>query len=228
LVAPGSGQSDHEAAVVADRAGHLFFMWMALDRRPYLAVSRDHGSSWSAPLMVGPPGLNEAWGPSLAIDDAGHVSLAYMGTMNSPGAPWTADYTKVTWTGYLALIEHPLDARPLIYSAPASPPSHPLALGTCGPDRCNNGVLDFIDNEFGPDGSAWGAFVDTGPHGNNMLMAARLYPPPASAASSQAPARVLPNTTGFEFTRWSPVVAAVALALLMLLLAGRRSRRRTG
>ncbi|MCA1824989.1 MAG: glycoside hydrolase, partial [Frankia sp.] len=162
LVAPGSGQSDHEAAVVADRNGNVFVMWVALNRLPYIAVSRDHGKTWGPPLMVGAPGVNEAWGPALDIDDRGAVAFTYIGTRNSPGKPWTKSYSDTTWSGYLGRIDKPLTARPLIFSGPVSPLStYPLVQGACGPDRCNEGVLDFVDVIFGPDHTMWGAFVDT-------------------------------------------------------------------
>jgi hypothetical protein len=130
-------------------------------------------------MMVGAPGVTEAWGPALGIDPAGHVSVAYMGTANSPGAPWTGSYASTTWTGYVAIIPNPADARPLIYSAAVSDPNKPLVRGVCGPDRCNDSVLDFIDVQGGPDGSAWGAFVDSTK--SRELIVARLSPPPASA-----------------------------------------------
>ncbi|HVE74305.1 MAG TPA: sialidase family protein [Mycobacteriales bacterium] len=160
-VAPGSGQSEHEAAAVADKAGNIYFLWMALDRLPYLAVSRDGGKTFGKPMMVGAPGLKEAWGPALDIDDRGRVALAYMGTTNSPGKPWTASYSSTTWSGYLGRIDKPLAAKPLVRSGPVSPATYPLVRGACGPHRCNAGVLDFIDVAIGPDGATWGAFVDT-------------------------------------------------------------------
>ena len=174
LVAPGSGQSDHEAAVVADAKGNLFFLWMALDRLPYLAVSRDRGATWSAPMMVGAPGVNEAWGPALGIDPAGRVSVAYMGTSNSPGAPWTGSYAQATWTGYVSILPSPTDPKPVIFSAAASLPNRPLVRGACGPNRCDP-VLDFIDVQSGPDGSAWGSFVDATK--SKQLVVAHMFPP---------------------------------------------------
>ncbi|MFN2581999.1 MAG: sialidase family protein, partial [Candidatus Dormibacteria bacterium] len=188
VTAPGSGQSDHEAAVVADGNGHVFFMWMALDRLPYLAVSSDGGATFGAPMMVGAPGVKEAWGPVLGFDSAGHLALAYMGSTNSPGAPWGCgnSYASVTFTGYIALIDHPLDPNPLINSAPVTPPSHPLAQGNCGPDRCNNTINDFIDVKVAPDGSAWGAYVDSN-NGSSELLAAHLLAPQPQTSVPEMP-----------------------------------------
>lgn len=161
FVAPGSGQSDHEAAVVADKAGNVYYLWMAKDRLPYLAISRDKGKTFGPPLRVAPPGLKEAWGPALDVDAKGRVAMAYMGSTNSPGKPWTGSYAETTFTGYLGVIAKPLDKKPLIWAGPVTPAKAPFAYGKCGPGRCNAGVLDFIDVAFAPDGSVWGAFIDT-------------------------------------------------------------------
>ncbi|HEU0130098.1 MAG TPA: sialidase family protein [Mycobacteriales bacterium] len=162
LVAPGSGQSDHEAAVAADAKGNVFYLWMAKDRLPYLAVSRDGGQTFGAPLRVAPPGLREAWGPSLDLDSRGRLAIAYMGSTNSPRAPWTGSYADTTFTGYLGLVQRPLDRKPLIWSGPVTRGDDAAFVhGTCGPGRCDDGVLDFIDVALAPDGSVWGAFVDS-------------------------------------------------------------------
>ncbi len=169
VVAPGSGQSDHEAAAVADKAGHVYYLWMAKDRKPYLAISKDRGKTFGVPLRMAPPGLREAWGPALDIDDKGRVAYAFMGSTNSPGAPWTGSYADTTFTGYLGLIARPLDKRPVVLAGPVTRPDAPLALGACGPDRCNAGILDFIDVALAPDGSVWGAFVDS-TTGNELVL----------------------------------------------------------
>ncbi|HEX8001276.1 MAG TPA: sialidase family protein [Mycobacteriales bacterium] len=161
FVAPGHGQSEHEAAVAADRFGNVYFLWVGLDRLPYLAVSRDRGATFGAPVRIAPPGLREAWGPALDVDDRGRVAVAFMGSANSPGKPFTGSYGETTFTGYLALIPRPTDPRPLVWAGAVSGPDAPFVYGTCGPGRCDDGVLDFIDVTFHPDGSVWGAFVDS-------------------------------------------------------------------
>ena len=161
FVAPGSGQSDHEAAVVADKAGNVYYLWMAKDRLPYLAVSRDRGKTFGPPLKVAPPGLREAWGPALDVDAKGRVAMAFMGSTDSPGAPWTGSYGETTFTGYLAVVPRPTDAKPLVWAGPVTKADTPFVYGKCGPGRCDSGVLDFIDVAFAPDGSVWGAFVDS-------------------------------------------------------------------
>jgi len=52
--------------------------------------------------------------------------------------------------------------------------SHALAAGACGPGRCNDSVLDFIDVALAPDGSVYGAFVDS--TRNSELVVGHLIP----------------------------------------------------
>ena len=100
-------------------------------------------------------------GTSLDLDSKGRLALAYMASTDSPGKPWTASYRGVTFTGYLGRIDRPLDAKPALVVAAVTRADEPLAYGACGPGRCNSGILDFIDVAFAPDGSVYGAFVDT-------------------------------------------------------------------
>lgn len=181
FVPPGSGQSEHEAAVTSDKAGNLFFVWVAKDRLPYLAVSRDKGRTWGAPVMIGAPGVDEAWGPAVDVDGQGRVAVGYLGTTTSPGAPWTGSYATTRWSGYVGRVLDPLAAAPTVVSGAVTPANRPLVSGACGPHRCNAGILDFIDVATGPDGSVWGAFVDTAADAGRAfkskeLVVARLRP----------------------------------------------------
>jgi hypothetical protein len=161
LVAPGSGQSDYQATVAADGAGHVFFFWIAHDRMPYVAVSRDGGKTFGAPMRVAAAHVKEAWGPAIDLDRSGRLALAYMGSTTSPGAPWTGSYAGTTFTGYLGLISNPLVRHPSVISAPVTTGAdNALVAGVCGPGRCNDTVLDFIDDALAPNGSVYGAFVD--------------------------------------------------------------------
>jgi hypothetical protein len=171
LVAPGSGQSDHEASVVTDGRGGVYVVWMALDRLPYLAVSRDGGATFGPPLRLSAPGVREAWGPALDVDSRGRLAVAYMASKDSPGAPWTGSYAGTTFTGWVSVVERPLDRAPVVVAGPASAPDAPFVRGACGPGRCNSAVLDFIDVAMGPRGDAWASFVDSA---GRRLVVARL------------------------------------------------------
>lgn len=171
------GVFDHEAGIVADREGNLYYTWVARDRLPYLAVSRDGGTKWSKPLMIAPPGVNESSIPGIDIGAKGKVAIVYMGTTNSPGPPFneprscepvscwfTGDqseplYRDTTWNGYITMTANALDKDPLFYTATVNDPKDPLIRGQCGPFRCQ-AEYDFLDIFVAPDGTPWAALVD--------------------------------------------------------------------
>lgn len=176
----GFAIEDHEANVAVDAEGNVYYLWVAGDHLPYLAVSRDGGRSFGRPVMVAAPGVNEAWGPAIDVGDPGRVAIAYIGTTNSPGGPYctrttstttceTADgrpatpssaYEGTRWHGYMAMSTNALDAQPVFESGAVSTDADPLSMGGgCGPVRCLQ-QLDFIDAVVARDGTAWASFVD--------------------------------------------------------------------
>lgn len=150
----------HDAGVGVDPAGNVYYFWIAGDRLPYLTMSRDGGTTWSKPLMVAAPGVNEASLPELIVGGVGKLAFVYMGTTNGPGAPFTGDYAKATWNAYIGLTLDALADRPTFYSAAVNDPENdPFVVGTCSAGRCQ-GVQDFLDIRIGPDGTPWAALVD--------------------------------------------------------------------
>lgn len=174
------GGVDHEANVAVDRDGNLYYAWVAQDRMPYLTVSTDGGRTWSDEVPLAPPGLKEASLSQLAVGAPGRAVVTYMGSPDSPGAPFAEvencfagvdefvqcvlppqnpGYENTTWNGYMTILVDALDPQPLLMTATVNDPADPLARGTCGPIRCED-VGDFLDVQVGPDGTPWGAFVD--------------------------------------------------------------------
>ncbi len=172
------GFPDHEAAVAVDARGVVSYLWMARNRMPYLMTSRNRGATWSRPLMVAPPGVNETVMPALAVTPGGRVAMAYLGTRESPGRPFPNDsdcylhdgdllfrcpidsaYARVRWNSYLTVTDDPLRADPTFTSVSINDPNDPLTVGECGPFRCQQ-QYDFGDVQMGPDGTPWSVFVD--------------------------------------------------------------------
>lgn len=165
------GYPGHDGNVGVDAAGTVYYFWIAKDRLPYLTLSRDGGLTWDTPRMVAAPGVRETTLPSLAVAEDGRLALLYMGSTNSPGAPFPFSecdepicvgappqppgYEAVTWNGYLATSA---DAVTFL-SATVNDPHDPLVRGACTALGCPR-VFDFLDVVFGPDGSLWGSFVD--------------------------------------------------------------------
>ena len=155
---------EHEAAAVVDDRGNIYYFWIAKDRLPYLVISRDGGESFSEPMMVGRPGLREAWGPTMDIGATGKIALAYVGSTNAPGGKVPdgrgPEYTDaVTWNGYITTSVDALSKRPRFFTTTVNPTSDPIMRGECGIDRCSV-QLDFIDIVIDPDGRPWTSMVD--------------------------------------------------------------------
>lgn len=152
-------------SVVTDKKGNVYYLWIAAkDRLPYMAVSRDQGGTWSKPVMVAPPGIKEANLPQIDAVGKGKVALVYYGSTNSPYPKCkdecqAKDYEPATWNGYLTVTVDALSRNPLFTTGLVNNPKDPLIRARCGPGRCH-WAYDFIDVEIGPDGIAYGAFVD--------------------------------------------------------------------
>ena len=173
-----NGVSDHEMSVATDRKGNIYITWIGPDRLPYLATSKDGGESWSKPLMIGAPNVNEINLPSLDVGGVGKVAIAYMGTENSPGmnkkgewpnqggcsaitqCPPSEEYKRTTWNAYVTMTKNALSDKPLFYSVTINDKKDPIKRGRCGPGRCDTTIFDFIDVTIAPDGQVWSSWVD--------------------------------------------------------------------
>ncbi|HWL66450.1 MAG TPA: sialidase family protein, partial [Actinomycetota bacterium] len=153
--------------------GSLVYTWTGRDHLPYVARSTDGGKTWSPPMMIAPPKINEAALPRVAAGPNGVIAVAYIGTENAPGGPPYYDfcnvhlgdctdgrYAGVRWDGYIALIRHPDNQDAVIRTTTAGRPSAPLLVGGCSAEGGCKAVLDFVDVQFDATGAPWAAFVD--------------------------------------------------------------------
>ena len=130
-----------------DDAGNLYAEWTA-GGLLYMAISRDHAQSWSAPMMVAAPGVQNVQLPWIAAGAAGHVALTYYASTDP-----TAERT----TAYITQTEDALDAEPLFYSGALNPPSAPIFHDgglTGGSPRA-----DFIGGQFDARGKRFWAGI---------------------------------------------------------------------
>jgi hypothetical protein len=215
----GQGIEEHEARVAIDPAGTLYYFWVAADHLPYLAVSRDGGKSFGTPMMVAPPGVQEAMLPSIATGANGRIAFSYLGTKNSPGGPFcartvpngcqTADgspakpaeaYAKTTWDGYIGMSTGATASDPVFLTAPINSPSDPLSRGYCGGIACEP-THEFHDVVIAPDGTPWTSLVDgaladpTAPAGVGIGIVGHLVggPPLVGTEADQVPRATLPR-----------------------------------
>jgi hypothetical protein len=157
-----AGDNEHENTTAVDAADNLYMTWWDHnDRLPYLAISRDHGRTWSQPLMIGPPGVQEVNFPTIDAGDAGRIVIHFPGTVVGDRAD-----AKRPWNLYQVVSTNALDENPLFVFAIANAPAQPIHRGNCGPGRCL-GMFDFLDVVVPPDDvpeyaqGFWAAGVDT-------------------------------------------------------------------
>jgi hypothetical protein len=154
-----------DTSVAVDSKGNLYYAYESAKQMLYLVTSTDGGKTWSKPMMVAAPKVNEVTLPTLDAGDPGKIAIAYMGSTNSPFNKCQPecedkDYAKTTWNGYITSTVDALGKNPTFYSTAINPLSDPLYQGRCDfSNRCSP-ILDFIDIEISPDGTPYGAFVD--------------------------------------------------------------------
>jgi hypothetical protein len=170
----GSGGEANRGAL--NSRGDIYYAYVdAKHHEPYLVYSRTQGKTWSKPMALAPPGVREGALPRPTADPAhpGRVAIAWLGSTSAPGhAPFyaycdvllqpctDANYSRARWNGYLTEIQNVFAARPVLQTATVDPANRPLFTGGCSADGACKANLDFIHAQFGPDGTAWGVFVD--------------------------------------------------------------------
>ena len=150
--------SGQQASVAVDRLGNLYYTWQdGTYNLPYLAISRDHGEHWSAPLMIAPPGVRESNFPTIDVGDPGKIVITFPGTTSSGGAK---DKTR-PWDSYVVMSTNALSANPLFLSNIANPKWDPVHRGDCN-GRCGR-MYDFLDVVSSPvdHGRVFATAVDT-------------------------------------------------------------------
>lgn len=150
---------NHEANAGIDSSGTIYYGWIAADRLPYITWSDDAGATWVEPVMIGAPGLREASLGAMAVGGHGNLAFAYIGSTNSPGPPWDADYRGASWRAYLTVVTDASSEDRLTATAIMGEPFDPVERGECEPFRCGY-IGDFIDVQIGPDGSPWAVYGD--------------------------------------------------------------------
>lgn len=154
--------ADHEVSLAVDTANNIYAVWADRNfRLPFLAVSRDHGRSWSTPIMIAPPGVHEVNFPTIAAGDPGRIAVLFPGTESQV----RTDATR-PWNVYLVASIDALAADPTFTWTIGNPKGDPVHRGSCGPDRCdaedNGSMFDFLDIQVSPaDGAFWGTASDT-------------------------------------------------------------------
>jgi hypothetical protein len=164
---PGSQAGTWDPAVAIDAGGTLYFAFGNSDGRPMVAVSHDHGATWSQPLGLGNAfGIHDTAFPVAVAGDAGRAAIAFLGTA-TPNSSGDDPASPAVWYLYVA---HTYDGG-ASWSTVNATPGDPVQRGTIcagGTTGCPNGsrnLLDFIDLQVDRRGRPVVAFADgcTGP-----------------------------------------------------------------
>lgn len=154
--------ADHEVSLAVDTADNVYAVWQdGTFRLPFLSISRDHGMTWSTPIMMAPPGVHEVDFPTIAAGDSGRIAVLFPGSQSQ-------DFSDPTrpWNVYVVMSVNALAANPTFTWTTANNPSDPVHRGDCGPGRCDaldgGSMFDFLDVQVSPvDGAFWGTASDT-------------------------------------------------------------------
>jgi len=112
----GTPVSGTNLKLAVDDADNLYAVWTA-NGLLYLAVSRDHAHSWSAPKMVASPGVTNVDRPAIAAGAPGHIAITYYASKDPSAQMLTA---------YITQTADATDAQPLFYSGALNDPAHPI------------------------------------------------------------------------------------------------------
>lgn len=162
VISRSTGIMGHEVNMAADAADNLYAFWIGSNGKPYLSMSRDHGTSWSAARDVAPPGVTATDKPAIHASAAGKVAFAYIGTTHPKGYQNGNNASKwagATWNAYMGLMTDALAERAIVLTTTVNDPADPIGINRCGGTRCD-GLYDFIDVEIDPQGRPWAALVD--------------------------------------------------------------------
>jgi hypothetical protein len=114
---------DSFTVVAVDRASNVYVVWS--ERHPesqttdtMLAVSKDRGVTWGAPIKVnnGPQTTTFPW---IVAGDAGKIDIVYYGTSEKGPSPEEVPATS-KWRVWMAQSLNALDARPSFKENPAN------------------------------------------------------------------------------------------------------------
>lgn len=154
----------HEVSLAVDANDNVYAVWQdARDNLPYLAVSTDHGRTWSEPAMIAPPGVRQVNFPTIAAGDSGRIAVTFPGTTSGNDGdstrPWNS--YQLLSTNALALTDGDPATNAVFLYTTANNETDPIHRGDCGPGRCG-GMLDFLDIQTSPfDGMFWATASDT-------------------------------------------------------------------
>ena len=138
---------DSFTVVAVDRASNVYVVWT--ERHPerqetwtMLAVSKDRGETWGAPIKVNRHPWTTTF-PWIVAGDRGRIAIVYYGACARGSSPETLP-KDAKWRVYTAISTNALRANPTFEEAPSTPFMHQGAICTSGLG-CDPGTRDLLD-----------------------------------------------------------------------------------
>jgi hypothetical protein len=137
------------SSLAVDQAGNLYIVWVDENNNAMLIVGK--GSTWSSPLNVAEPGVNYVTRVAVAVNNPGHIAIAYVGSTGG---------ILGTFNGYITESKDALGSDPTFVGAPVNDPQKPLMSSAYAESAVSagEGRIWLLTDAFGPDGSPWAAF----------------------------------------------------------------------
>jgi hypothetical protein len=143
--------------VAVDSTGNIYAVWNDASGLVRLAVSTDHGSTWSSAgpggaAVASAPGVTQTVLSAVGVKAPGTIAIAYFGSTDGKA-----------YSGYVAESTNALAATPVFWSATVNDPSEPFF--TNGFDNnyaasLSGGDLDeFVQVKYAPSGDVWVSFL---------------------------------------------------------------------
>ncbi|MFN2641141.1 MAG: fibronectin type III domain-containing protein [Actinomycetota bacterium] len=168
---PGSVTEDEsDPSVAAGSDGTLYFGWQqhtgTRGSLPYISVSTNNGTSWSAGVNVGAAaGIKNIQFPEVIAGDGNRAAFAFLGT-TTDGDDQTTSFPGV-WHLYVATTYDRGATWNLVDATPSDPVQRGMICmaGTLGCPTNANGtdtrnLLDFMDITVGKDGKVYVGYAD--------------------------------------------------------------------
>ncbi len=154
-------ESDPSTAVGTD--GTVYTGWeeganSKVGSKPYIAVSRDKGTTWSTPVDVGSAfGINNVQFPEVIAGDGDRAAFAFLGTPTA-GDDQAAGFTG-TWHMYIATTYDRGASWTTVDTTPTDPVQRGCIWLAGGSSNCRN-LLDFNDIDVDKQGRVLVGYAD--------------------------------------------------------------------
>jgi hypothetical protein len=164
-VVPDSTSGQTDPSVAADAANTVYFGYEDGSGRPKIAVSQDHGATWSPSVDVGTPfNITNSKFADVIAGDAGRAAYAFLGTScpktqtGCSAGDQSPDFTGV-WYLYVSYTYDGGKTWQTVNATPGDPVQRGCIWNSGGGNACRN-LLDFNDITVDKTGHVYVGYTD--------------------------------------------------------------------